>query len=178
MPGTNEPPSPELHGSCADLPLTAGSESGSDEDFKIISVSDRPKRAPSKTGASVKGPQVNSSDQIAATVGSERATSAEKEQKNANPTQCERTHAEVFANDQLIAWVQSAVATQKETGLTFSDMVRRNRNFRNPAIFEKMISFCGIDEFGTELQGRPVLEKGDFYEDIAEFQEVCMQKGI
>eukprot|EP00177_Eucheuma_denticulatum_P003466 GFKZ01006264.1.p2 GENE.GFKZ01006264.1~~GFKZ01006264.1.p2 ORF type:complete len:179 (+),score=27.09 GFKZ01006264.1:849-1385(+) len=178
MSETKEPPSPNLHERGAGLPLPSSSESGSDEDFKIISVSDRPQRASSKICAPSKVPPVTPADQFITPLESQRATSAEEGEQNAGPTDHQRAHTAIFANNQLTAWVQSAVATQRETGLTFSDMVRRNRNFRNPAIFEKMISFCGIDEFGSELPKRLVLEKGDFYEDIAEFQEVCMQKRV
>lgn len=81
-------------------------------------------------------------------------------------------------SDHLRQWVQTALANQRESGSSFSDMVRGNRNFRNPAILEKMISYCGIDEFGTQLQPEELLEKYEFYDVIADFQEICAKESL
>lgn len=75
----------------------------------------------------------------------------------------------------LEAWVRSAVAAPKSSA-GFTEMVRKNKNFRNPAIFEKMISYCNIDEYGTELPAQPPLQEHEYYEEIAKLQEECMKK--
>lgn len=72
--------------------------------------------------------------------------------------------------ERWIAFVGSSTPERQ----TFTEIVRRNKNFRNPAIFEKMISYCGIDEFGTNIKGRKPLQEGDFYTDIREIQDMCM----
>lgn len=77
----------------------------------------------------------------------------------------------------LEEWVQSATNTQR-SGTSFTEMVRRNKNFRNPAIFEKMISYCDIDEFGTELPKDLPLQEHEYYEAIAHFQEECMREKL
>lgn len=82
-----------------------------------------------------------------------------------------------ISSKSLDEWVQSAVAIQR-SGNSFTDMVRKNKNFRNPAIFEKMISYCDIDEFGTELPQDPPLHEHEYYEAIADFQEECMRETL
>lgn len=82
-----------------------------------------------------------------------------------------------ISSGHLKDWIQSAIYMQ-QSGASFTDMVRKNKNFRNPAIFEKMISYCNIDEFGTELPPDPPLQEHEYYEAIADFQEVCMRESL
>ena len=35
------------------------------------------------------------------------------------------------------------------TGADMNDKLRAHKDFRNPSIYEKLIQFCDIDEFGT-----------------------------
>lgn len=88
--------------------------------------------------------------------------------------QAERTEEDVGPDSEYLKqWVETCIAAQNENESSFLDVVRRNKTFRNPAIMEKMISYCGIDEFGSEAHCQEKLEKNDFYEAIIEFQEIC-----
>lgn len=78
-------------------------------------------------------------------------------------------------SEELKTWISNAAEGAK-IGLNFAQVIRGNSNFHNPAIFEKMIAYCGIDEFGTQVPGRKALEKHDFYDDISTIQELCMKE--
>ncbi|KAI6657594.1 hypothetical protein LOD99_337 [Oopsacas minuta] len=45
--------------------------------------------------------------------------------------------------------LQDKVMRALEKNLCFNKAVEQDKNFRNPSIYEKMIEFCGIDEYGT-----------------------------
>lgn len=75
----------------------------------------------------------------------------------------------------LTEWVSSALATEQRSGISFSETVRRNSNFRNPAIYDKMVSFCAIDEFATHIAHRKPLEKFEYYDDLNDLQELLIK---
>lgn len=56
----------------------------------------------------------------------------------------------VEATEDLKKWVSYVLSKRKE-GTDFNDKVRRDRNFRNPAILEKMVAYCELHEFGTNM---------------------------
>lgn len=68
----------------------------------------------------------------------------------------------------LQTWVDGAMAR----GLCFSDSVRENEAFRNPAILGKLVTYCGLSEHGThfEVEEDARLGKHDFYDAIASVQ--------
>lgn len=136
----------------------AQSETGSD-DFRVLSVC--PRRDASSAQLHQEG--FHRGDQC-------RGNDTERGVENAEQKRLD------FSNEYLTAWVQSVVNAERELGSRFSEVVRKNKNFQNPAIFDKMVTYCGIDENGTDLPKREALKEFEFYEAIAEFQEVCMHE--
>lgn len=132
------------------------SEAGSDE-FRVLSICTH-RSSPSTRTDSQK--DIHSRDQ----------RNSSDETHNAGEDGKSETN---FGNEHLTAWVQSVCNAGGGSESRFTEVVRRNRNFRNPAIFDKMIKYCGIDENGTELSRREPLQEFEYYEAIAEFQEVC-----
>lgn len=56
-------------------------------------------------------------------------------------------------------------------GLRFEDSLRSNPRFQNPAVCAKMVAFCGLDEYGTGVEGLGVCAKqGGFYDVLSEKQ--------
>ena len=45
--------------------------------------------------------------------------------------------------------LQDKVMRALENNFSFNKSVEQDKDFRNPSIYEKMIEFCGIDEYGT-----------------------------
>lgn len=45
--------------------------------------------------------------------------------------------------------LQNKVRQALENNFCFNKAVEQGKDFRNPSIYEKMIEFCGIDEYGT-----------------------------
>jgi len=131
------------------------SDAGS-EDFHVISVSttgaNGSKAQPEQSGRS--GFDVNENNPSSAKV-------CQNEQK--------------IVGDRLSQWVTIALDAQQQSGTSFTEVIRDNRNFHNPAIFEKMITYCGIDEFGTHLP-KAVLGHDEYYEAIAALQETKMKE--
>lgn len=75
--------------------------------------------------------------------------------------------------DPLSKWVSSLTSNQKDPD-AFLRAIRANKNFHNPAIFEKMIAFCGIDADGTNMKGRRELPADSYYKDVSDIQELYM----
>uniref|UniRef100_A0A7S2ZWX0 Uncharacterized protein n=1 Tax=Rhodosorus marinus TaxID=101924 RepID=A0A7S2ZWX0_9RHOD len=65
---------------------------------------------------------------------------------------------------ELGEWVDYALSKLKE-GVDFNDSVRRNHAFRNPAILEKMVAYCELDEHGTNLPKTSTFAGRDFSKD-------------
>lgn len=135
------------------------SEAGSD-DFRVLSVCPR-RDTPSAQLPCEEG--FHRSDQC-------RGTDSERDVDDAEKKRTE------FSNEYLTTWVQSVINAERGSESRFSEVVRKNKNFQNPAIFDKMVTYCGIDENGTDLVKLEPLKDSEFYEAIAEFQEVCMHE--
>lgn len=69
----------------------------------------------------------------------------------------------------LDAWVKATLSMSQKSGLQFSESVRANKNFRNPSILQKMIAYCGIDEYASHFDEEPIAE-GDYYDVLAKRQ--------
>lgn len=95
--------------------------------------------------------------------------------ENSSTPSNETTQCVTVRNAKLAKWIQSVATSDSASHPSFTDMLRNNKNFRNPAIFQKMISYCGIDEFGTHFKNTSTLSKGDFYKDICEVQDALMK---
>lgn len=59
-------------------------------------------------------------------------------------------------------------------------LIQKRKDFRNPSIYEKLISFCAIDELGTNYPPNiydPVKwDKQSYYEELAKVQKTEMDK--
>lgn len=153
------------------------------DDFRVISISQN-EGPRGKAGEAGRKGEADSDRELASkrakdsdTEGAGRRRVAADEascaafQGNSN----EDTQVASIVYKDLDEWVRATVASQKSsTG--FTEAVRKNKNFRNPAIFKKMISYCDIDEYGTELPAPPALKEHEYFEAIAAFQEECMRK--
>jgi HCNGP-like protein len=82
----------------------------------------------------------------------------------------------------LGAWVASALHLRRTQGLRFTENLRHNVKFQNPAVCSKMIAFCGLDEHGTNVKpgdrrASPVLEDPSAYYDVlAERQRTIVEE--
>lgn len=52
----------------------------------------------------------------------------------------------------LARWVMEALKARVSSGVRLEEEVRKNKNFKNPAILDKMIEYCGIDEHASLLR--------------------------
>lgn len=52
----------------------------------------------------------------------------------------------------LARWVMEALKARATTGVRLEEEVRKNKKFKNPAILEKMIEYCGIEEHASLLR--------------------------
>jgi len=50
----------------------------------------------------------------------------------------------------LLEWFEWATQKRQE-GMDFNERMEANKEFRNPAILEKMVAYCDLDEYGTEF---------------------------
>uniref|UniRef100_T1JGY9 SAP30-binding protein n=1 Tax=Strigamia maritima TaxID=126957 RepID=T1JGY9_STRMM len=61
-------------------------------------------------------------------------------------------------------------------GVDMNALIQNRKDFRNPSIYEKLISFCGIDEYGTNFGRDFPFGPESYYEELAEAQKVEMDK--
>jgi len=65
-------------------------------------------------------------------------------------------------------------------GYDYNKIIQQKKAFRNPSIYEKLILFCDIDEFGTnfppELYDGHLFGKESYYEELAKSQKEEMDK--
>lgn len=150
-----------------------GSE-GSDpesEDFRVISVSTRKMPKKSSQKQSDECSRSFCTGKVLQSVAQPEASgSAETTRINHN-SQGLRAH-------DLILWVQTANAARRRSESKFSQLIRDNKNFRNPAILEKMVLYCAVSEYGSNLPAAQSRKRHRSYQDIASFQEICMKDGL
>lgn len=67
-----------------------------------------------------------------------------------------------------------------QNGMDLNASIQRRKDFRNPNIYEKLISYCNIDEKGTnyppELYDPSIWGKESFYDELAKAQKIEMDK--
>ncbi|XP_065206997.1 SAP30-binding protein [Planococcus citri] len=65
-------------------------------------------------------------------------------------------------------------------GVDMNDAIQNRKLFRNPSIYEKLIDFCGLNEFGTnypaEIYDPLRWGRESFYDELAKVQKVEMEK--
>lgn len=76
--------------------------------------------------------------------------------------------------------ITKMMTKMKETDCDWNSVIQNKKSFRNPSIYEKLIEFCGINEFGTNYQP-DVYDpnkwgNGSFYDELYEVQKVEMEK--
>jgi hypothetical protein len=81
----------------------------------------------------------------------------------------------------LAAWVASALHLRHTQGLRFTENLRHNAKFQNPAVCSKMIAFCGLDEHGTNVKpgdprASPALDPSAYYDVLAERQRILAEE--
>lgn len=66
------------------------------------------------------------------------------------------------------------------SSLDMNAVIQQRKDFRNPSIYEKLISFCGINELGTnyppEMYDPLKWSKESYYEELAKVQKAEMDK--
>ncbi len=82
--------------------------------------------------------------------------------------------AEDAQKSALETWVSEALALRESTGIELNQAVRKNKNFRNPSILQKMIAYCGIDEHASNIAAPPINPE-DCYDAIAERQRTIAE---
>lgn len=83
-------------------------------------------------------------------------------------------------NKEVQEMVAKLYQERLRTGVDKNNMLRAHKDFRNPSIYEKLIQFCDIDEFGTnyppELYDPSIWGKQSYYEDLAKVQKEDMER--
>ncbi|CAH1408016.1 unnamed protein product [Nezara viridula] len=83
---------------------------------------------------------------------------------------------------QLQEKITKMMMKMKDTDCDWNSVIQNKKSFRNPSIYEKLIEFCGINEFGTNYQTEVYdpnkWEKGSFYDELYEVQKVEMEKRL
>ncbi|XP_063701174.1 SAP30-binding protein [Culicoides brevitarsis] len=68
----------------------------------------------------------------------------------------------------------------KTNNLDMNKIIQERKEFRNPSIYEKLISFCDINELGTnyppEIYDPSHFGKESYYEELARIQKLEMDK--
>lgn len=66
------------------------------------------------------------------------------------------------------------------SGLDMNSVIQRRKDFRNPSIYEKLIQFCSINEFGTNYAPQIYdpfrWGKESYYEELAKVQKAEMDR--
>lgn len=66
------------------------------------------------------------------------------------------------------------------SGLDMNSVIQRRKDFRNPSIYEKLIQFCSINEFGTnyapQVYDPSRWGKESYYEELAKVQKAEMDR--
>lgn len=66
------------------------------------------------------------------------------------------------------------------SGLDMNHVIQQRKDFRNPSIYEKLIQFCSINEFGTNYPAHAYdplrWGKESFYEELARVQKAEMDR--
>ena len=65
-------------------------------------------------------------------------------------------------------------------GVDMNQIIQKRKDFRNPSIYEKLIQFCSINEFGTnyspEIYDPLRWDKASYYDELAKVQKAEMDQ--
>ncbi|KAM8714223.1 hypothetical protein ACLKA7_014374 [Drosophila subpalustris] len=81
---------------------------------------------------------------------------------------------------ELVAKITKMYTKMQQTNMDMNRVIQDRKEFRNPSIYEKLISFCDINEFGTNYPPEiyDPLQWGEesYYESLAAVQKTEMDK--
>ncbi|XP_030387259.1 SAP30-binding protein [Scaptodrosophila lebanonensis] len=81
---------------------------------------------------------------------------------------------------ELVAKIKKMYTKMKQTNMDMNRVIQDRKEFRNPSIYEKLIQFCAINEFGTNYSPEiyDPLQWGaeSYYEELARVQKNEMVK--
>ena len=101
-------------------------------------------------------------------------------QERSEPNNTSKGDNKVSSNefDRLQAWCSKALKARQEGGKCFEKELRTNRNFQNPAIFEKMVAYCGLDQYGSNTKNEKdrKVREDIFFDKIDEKQRRIMNE--
>lgn len=63
----------------------------------------------------------------------------------------DKAATQLHSSESLSRWVSEALELRETHGLHFTENLRKNARFQNPAICAKMIAYCDLDEYGTNF---------------------------
>ena len=73
-----------------------------------------------------------------------------------------------------------AMLEKKKRGINLNSNVQRRKDFRNPSIYEKLVQFCNIDEFGSnyppELFDPHKWEESSYHDNLLRIQKKAYEK--
>lgn len=76
--------------------------------------------------------------------------------------------------------VANLVRDRLRTGADMNGQLKNRKHFRNPSIYEKLLGYCNINEFGTncppELYDPTIWGEQSFYEELAKVQKEDMER--
>ncbi|NXB47557.1 S30BP protein, partial [Leucopsar rothschildi] len=83
-------------------------------------------------------------------------------------------------SNQLQDKIEKLYERKMKEGMDMNYIIKKKKAFRNPSIYEKLIQFCSIDEFGTnypkDMFDPHSWSKDSYYEALAKAQKIEMDK--
>ncbi|KAI1234881.1 hypothetical protein IHE44_0003265 [Lamprotornis superbus] len=83
-------------------------------------------------------------------------------------------------SNQLQDKIEKLYERKMKEGMDMNYIIQKKKAFRNPSIYEKLIQFCSIDEFGTnypkDMFDPHSWSEDSYYEALAKAQKIEMDK--
>ncbi|NWY75387.1 S30BP protein, partial [Erithacus rubecula] len=83
-------------------------------------------------------------------------------------------------SNQLQDKIEKLYERKMKEGMDMNNIIQKKKAFRNPSIYEKLIQFCSIDEFGTnypkDMFDPHSCSEDSYYEALAKAQKIEMDK--
>ena len=85
-----------------------------------------------------------------------------------------------LCSNQLQDKISRLFEKMESNGLDMNHVIQQRKDFRNPSIYEKLIQFCSINEFGTNYPAQSYdplrWGKESYYEELARVQKAEMDR--
>ena len=76
--------------------------------------------------------------------------------------------------------IENLIEKRRQQGINLNESVQRRKDFRNPSIYEKLVSFLGLDELGTcfpeSMYNASSWSEDHNYETLAKIQREAHEK--